>query len=106
MPVTSRERHFARKIIRSEDFMVSTAEKPYALSPAQLKQFDELGYVVAENVYTNDELQPAIDEIGAELDRKAREAVAKGELSQTYEEFGFDRRLAKIDRENNSISKS
>ncbi len=78
----------------------------FALTPDQLKQFHEDGYVVAERVFTNDDLQPVIDEISEELDRKAREAVAKGELSRAYEEFGFDRRLAKIDRENNTISKS
>ncbi len=76
-----------------------------ALSPAQLQQFERDGYLVVEQLFTNAELQVVIDEICDDLDRRAREAVARGELSRTYEEYDFEHRLACINRENKQVAK-
>jgi ectoine hydroxylase-related dioxygenase (phytanoyl-CoA dioxygenase family) len=76
------------------------------LTDAQLRQFDEEGYVVAQDLFSNGDLQPVIDEISGELDKRAREAVAAGELSQDYAEYDFEHRLAHINRENDKIAKS
>src|SRR5438270_159184 len=79
---------------------------PYSLSQHQLEQFGSEGYLVVDDLFDDADLQPVIDEISAELDQRCREAVGKGELSRTYEEYGFEQRLAHVDRENQNISKS
>jgi ectoine hydroxylase-related dioxygenase (phytanoyl-CoA dioxygenase family) len=78
----------------------------FQLDARQLEHFDREGYLIVESLFTDAELQPVIDEIGADLDRRCREAVAKGTLSQTYEEYGFEHRLAHVSAENKEISKS
>lgn len=78
----------------------------FSLTPAQLDEFTRDGYTVVEELFTDDELQVVIDEISEDLDRRAKEAVAKGELSRDYSEFGFEHRLAYINRESAEIAKS
>lgn len=76
------------------------------LDQRQLQQFEEEGYLVVEHLFTDAELQPVIDELSADLDRRCREAVAEGKLSRTYEEYGFEHRLAHVNRESKEIAKS
>ena len=78
----------------------------YRLDDRQVRQFDEEGYLVVENLFTNQELQPVIDEISADLDNRCKEAVAAGRLSRTYEEYDFEHRLAHVNAEDVTISKS
>ncbi len=74
------------------------------LTAEELAQFHETGYVVAEDVLPVSELQPVIDEISREIEDRARVLVAKGELSRTYEEEGFETRLALISRETDALA--
>jgi phytanoyl-CoA hydroxylase len=83
---------------------VSTAR--FRLDPRQMQHFEDEGYLVVENVFTNEDLQPAIDEISAALDERCRAAVAAGKLSRTYEEYDFEHRLTYINDENAEIAKS
>ena len=85
--------------------MADTAVK-FQLSDRQVRQFDDDGYVVVENLFTSAELQPLIDEISADLDQRCRDAVATGRLSRTYEECDFEHRLARVNAEDVTISKS
>jgi ectoine hydroxylase-related dioxygenase (phytanoyl-CoA dioxygenase family) len=78
----------------------------HTLSQEQIERFHREGYLVVEDVFTDADLQPVIDEISAEIDVRARELVASGELSQTYEEYGFERRLALISRETDKVALS
>jgi phytanoyl-CoA hydroxylase len=78
----------------------------FRLSDRQLQHFEGEGYLIVEDLFSDAELQPLIDEISADLDRRCREAVVVGKLSRTYEEYDFEHRLAHVDRENQSISKS
>jgi len=78
----------------------------FRLDERQIRHFDEEGYLVIERLFTDEDLQPVIDEISADLDRRCREAVASGALSRTYEEYDFEHRLARVDAENQTISKS
>jgi len=73
------------------------------LTADQVKQFHAEGYLVVENVFTDDDLQPVIDEISGEIDRHARELVAAGELSQPYADEGFLTRLTKIHAETDKV---
>lgn len=78
----------------------------YRLEPAQIQHFEDEGYLIIERLFTDDELQPVIEEVGAELDRRCRDAVAACTLSRTYEEYDFEHRLTHVDAENQAISKS
>lgn len=77
----------------------------FRLSPEQLQHFDVEGYLVVKDVFTEAELRPVIDEISAKLDARCRAAVARGELSRTYEEYDFEHRLTHVDAETKNISK-
>ncbi len=70
----------------------------------EISFFHREGYVVLEGVIPTDELQPVIDEIGEEIDTRARALVAAGKLSRPYEEEGFETRLARISRETDKIA--
>jgi phytanoyl-CoA hydroxylase len=78
----------------------------FRLDERQVRQFEDDGYLIVDRLFTNEELQPVIDEISADLDQRCREAVAAGTLSRTYEEYDFEHRLTCVDAENQIISKS
>lgn len=78
----------------------------FRLDERQVQQFEDEGYLIIDRLFANEELQPVIDEISADLDRRCREAVAAGMLSRSYAEFDFEHRLARVDAENQTISKS
>lgn len=78
----------------------------FCLSNQQIQHFQDEGYLVVERLFTDAELQPVIDEISTDLDQRCRAAVAEGKLSRTYEEYGFEHRLAHVNRENKEIAKS
>ncbi|MEO7718918.1 MAG: phytanoyl-CoA dioxygenase family protein [Capsulimonas sp.] len=76
------------------------------LSPEQVAQFHREGYLMVEDVFTDADLQPVIDEVSEEIDIRAREMVASDELSQTYEDQDFEHRLAKISAETDKVALS
>lgn len=78
----------------------------FQLSQKQIEHFSSEGYLVIGGLFSDSELQPVIDEISADLDDRCRKAVANGELARTYEEYDFEHRLARVNRENENISKS
>ena len=78
----------------------------FRLSDQQIRRFEDEGYLIIDRLFDAAELQPVIDELSADLDRRCREAVARGELARTYEEYDFEHRLARVDAENQNISKS
>jgi phytanoyl-CoA hydroxylase len=78
----------------------------YRVDDRQIQHFDEEGYLIVEHLFTDQELQPVIDEISADLDQRCRDAVAAGTLSRTYEEYDFEHRLTHVNAENADISKS
>jgi len=79
---------------------------PIRLSSDQLTRFDEEGYIVVEDLFTDADLQPVIDEISTEVDARAKVLVASGELSRDYAELDFEHRLAEICRETDKIAVS
>lgn len=78
----------------------------FRLTGAQLEEFYREGYLVVENLFSNDDLQPVIAEITDEIDTRARALVAAGELSRTYEEYDFEHRLAHISGETDKVALS
>src|SRR4051812_46017656 len=83
---------------------MSNVQAPFSLSRQQLVQFHEQGYLVAENVFDDADLQPVIDEIQAEADRLSAELVAQGNVSRTFREAGFERQLTHITRETDAVA--
>jgi len=78
----------------------------FQLTKSQLQHMEVEGYLILERLFDAAELQPVMDEISADLDRRCREAVAAGKLSRTYEEYDFEHRLTHVDAENQDLSKS
>ena len=76
------------------------------LTVAQLTQFDRDGFLVVDGFFDDSDLQPLIDEISGEVNRRADELAAKGELSRSFKEFGFERQLALISRETDRVALS
>ena len=62
------------------------------LTPAQVAQFYDQGYLIVENVLSESEIEPIREEYNAILDREAPRLVAKGQLSQTYDHLPFEER--------------
>jgi hypothetical protein len=73
------------------------------LNAAQIRSFHREGYLVVEDLFSNADLQPIVDQLNEEIDRRARQLLAAGELSHTYSDEGFETRLASITRENEKI---
>lgn len=76
------------------------------LDKQQLEQFHREGYLMVPEVFGEADLKAVEAEITVEIDRMARELVQAGELSHTYEEFGFETRLAHISRETDKIARA
>jgi hypothetical protein len=73
------------------------------LNADQIAQFHREGYLVVEELFDDADLKPVIDELTEEVDRRARELVAVGELSGTYAEEGFTTRLTRITAETEKL---
>jgi phytanoyl-CoA hydroxylase len=73
------------------------------LSNEHIAAFHRDGYRVIENLFTDADLQPMIEQLNDEIDRRARELVASGTLSRSYDDEGFETRLASISRESDQI---
>jgi ectoine hydroxylase-related dioxygenase (phytanoyl-CoA dioxygenase family) len=73
------------------------------LDSDQIATFHREGYLVIEKLLTDRDLQPVIDEINEEIDRRARDLVAAGELSRPYEEESFETRLTRITAETEKV---
>ena len=84
---------------------MQTLTKP-PLTDDQLDFFHREGYLVADNVFSDDDLRPVIAEVTEAIDERARDLVASGELSRTYEELPFETRLAAISRETDKVALS
>ena len=74
-----------------------------SLPASQIEQFHHDGYLVVNDVLSEAELNPLIDEYTAYIDRRAQELVAAGQLSQPYAAEPFTRRLACITQETNQL---
>lgn len=69
------------------------------LTDEQKEHLHREGYLVVDDVFTDADLQPVIDEVSADVDRLAREFYAAGKISRLYDEHDFDHRLAHLNRE-------
>jgi phytanoyl-CoA hydroxylase len=80
------------------------AVKPLSLTPSQIQFFHAQGYLVIEDVLPINDLQPVIEEISSEIEIRAQRLFAAGELKQSYSEYGFETRLARISQETDQVA--
>lgn len=73
------------------------------LTKYQIAQFNEDGYLLLRQVLADRDLDPIIDEYEDHIDRRARELLAAGKITDLQESAPFNRRLALICEENQEI---
>ncbi len=66
------------------------------ISREQLAQYERDGFLIVEDLFADDDLQPVIDEIAATVDSLARRLHAAGRISGTHADEGFYTRMAAI----------
>jgi phytanoyl-CoA hydroxylase len=66
------------------------------LSVTQIEQFQENGFLIVENALDDADIDPVIAEYEVHIDRRARELLAAGKITELHEGALFDRRLALI----------
>jgi ectoine hydroxylase-related dioxygenase (phytanoyl-CoA dioxygenase family) len=69
-----------------------------ALTPAQIEQYREDGFLVVTKFFDDEELQPVIDAINAKVERLAQKLKEKGKISDTFENEGFLTRLTRLEQ--------
>jgi len=80
---------------------VSSSQGP--LGSDQMAFFDEQGYLVVDDVFTDADLQPVIDEVDTEVRARAEKLVAEGKLSRTYDELDVNHQLVAITEETEEL---
>ena len=75
------------------------------LTPEQVAQFAEDGYLLLRGALTDADLDPIIAEYEEYIGRRAEELLAAGDISALYADEPFDRRLVSICREDDEIYK-
>lgn len=70
------------------------------LTEREREQFQELGYVVKEGIYSDDDLQLLKDGLTGAIQEKCDELIAEGVLDRDFAEESFETRLAQLYRHN------
>ena len=76
---------------------------PRGLTREEIETFHKEGCLVVEDLFSESDLLPVIDEISDEILVRARRLAAEGKLRSTYEQLGFERQLAAIDQEADTL---
>ena len=73
------------------------------LLPNEMEFFHREGYLVVDRLFSDQDLAAVIDEIASEIDRRASDAFAVGELSSTFQQLAFEQRLTAITHETDQV---
>ncbi|KAL3873369.1 hypothetical protein ACJMK2_036498 [Sinanodonta woodiana] len=73
--------------------------KPGQLSEALIRQFFEEGYIIVEDFFEKEELDRCCDAISGLVDGLAQKLYKAGKIKDLYQEYGFYKRLAKLEEE-------
>jgi ectoine hydroxylase-related dioxygenase (phytanoyl-CoA dioxygenase family) len=76
------------------------------LNEVQIGHFHREGYLVVEDVFSCADLRTVIDDITEEVNRRAGMLVEQGTLTRTHAEAGFERQLALISQETDTLAVS
>ena len=66
------------------------------LTPQQISDFHEKGFLIVENVLSAEDIDAIREEYSAIIDREAPRLVAEGQLGEAFAEFPFEERYTKI----------
>jgi hypothetical protein len=69
------------------------------LTPIQLEQYQQDGFLILENFFSETELRPIEHAIDQRVDALAERLFASGKIQRKYEEEGFLTRLTKLENE-------
>jgi phytanoyl-CoA hydroxylase len=86
--------------------MQTVTSQVRGLNSRQIDFFHREGYLVVEDMFTAEDLQPAIDDIQRAIDEKVDELLRERRLSQSFAEYDFEHRLAEISRETPDVARS
>lgn len=67
-----------------------------ALTSQQVEQFEKEGYLIAEDLLAEEDLQPVIDELNNWVDHRARTLFAEGKITDLCDSEPFETRLAQL----------
>ncbi len=73
------------------------------LTSEQIETFQDRGVIIAKNVFTDDDLQPVIDEISEWVDHRAQELKMEGKIQDLYEDEPFETRYGLLFRQSKEI---
>ena len=65
----------------------------------QVAQYNEEGYTIVENVFSNDELQPVLDEFDEIVDTFAERAFQAGKINNKHSDKSVFKRLAALEKD-------
>lgn len=68
------------------------------LRPNELQQYSENGFLIVEDIFTSEELQPLIDSIDARVDALANKLFHEKKIGELYANEGFLTRLTSLER--------
>lgn len=64
------------------------------LTVQQIKDYQTNGYLIVEDVLTEEDLRPLIEELESFVDQRAQALQAEGKITELYEQEPFERRFA------------
>lgn len=80
--------------------------KKVILTEDQKQSFAKEGYLLLNDVLDDEDLQPVIDEISSEIHARAKKLFKDGDISELFEDDGFETRLAKISQQSPKLAVS
>ena len=69
------------------------------ISDAQIKQYNEEGYTIVENVFNMNELNPILNEFDEIVDDFAEKAFQAGKIKNKHDDKDVFKRLAALERD-------
>ena len=69
------------------------------INNAQIEQYNEEGYTIVENVFSQTELQPVLDEFEEIVDIFAERAFSAGKISNKHSDKDVFKRLAALEKD-------
>jgi hypothetical protein len=76
------------------------------LSPEQIEEFNNNGFLMARGAFTDADLEPVIDELSAWIDQRARQLHAEGQLEDLHEDAPFTQRYGLLFKQCKDIGKN
>jgi hypothetical protein len=73
--------------------------KPGQLSNEEMKQFFDKGYVLVEDFFTREELDPCKDAINVLVDALAQKLYNGGKITNLYKDYGLYKRLTMLEKD-------